>query len=117
MQQLCAGLYQWSLSLFDNLITKTGVVELNFDHLDIEIYLKQMFNHSLTFEIEDLKVNLGDLTISSEGTGTMDYILEAVFNVGPKLFETKIMRTIHYPLTSMIEEQFQNILVQDVAMH
>ena len=110
-QQL-EGSTQWELSIASGMITRTGTVQFTVQHLKLAYVVSQTLDVRNRPQINDLQLDLGNIQIRCDGTGTLDYFIEFFVNVLPNLLRYQIMDALENPIKKKIQEIMDKIDVE-----
>ncbi|CAG7831107.1 unnamed protein product [Allacma fusca] len=108
------GKYNWSLGLFKNMLKRKGALEFNLEYLTVAVKVRQPANLDLPPSIEELNLDIGNIAVLSDGAGTLDYIVEAMFNVLPNLFRSQIINALEGPVSKAIEEEVRKVNIESM---
>ena len=90
-------------------LERKGLLRFSVDSLKLRVRLAQPLNLSKKPRIEDLDIDLGTLTLRSEGAGSLDYAFELGVNSFPNLFKNIVIDAIEHPLMWAIGSQLQEL--------
>lgn len=113
-QQL-EGKCHWEVSMV-GLVNTLGTLSFTIEYLEVNAKVNQSLDVRNRPNIEDLDVVLGNFQLQFDGTGTLDYVVEAVVNILPNLFRQQIMLAVKEPLKIKVQEIFSDIDVEKVIM-
>jgi hypothetical protein len=92
-----------------NMITRHGVMEFNLEYITAEVKLKQPANLDKLPSMDKIDLDIGNIAVLSDGAGTLDYIVEAVFNVIPNVFRKQIIDSLEAPVCKAIEDELKKL--------
>lgn len=107
--------YHWKVSAF-GFVERNGFIRFSVDTLKVRARVAQPLNLSQKPRIEDLDIDLGTLTLRSEGAGSLDYAFELGVNSFPNLFKNVIIDAIEHPLMWVIGSQLQELDVEELIL-
>ena len=111
---LNTGRYTWTWGVFRNLISRQGVMEFNLEYITAEVKLQQPANLDKLPSIDKVDFEIGNIAVVSDGAGTMDYIVEVVFNVLPNALRKQIIDSLEYPVCKAIEDEMRKVDLEDL---
>jgi len=103
------GRYNWTLGVMQNMVSRHGVMEFNLEYITAEVKLQQPANLDKLPSMEKIDLDIGNIAVLSDGAGTLDYIVEAVFNVLPNVFRKQIIDSLEAPVCKAIEDELQKL--------
>lgn len=107
-QQL-EGSTQWELSIASGMITRTGTVQFTVQHIKVAFVVSQTLDVRNRPQINDIQLDVGNIQIRCDGTGTLDYLIEFFVNVLPNLLRYQITDALENPIKKKIQEQMDKI--------
>ena len=107
--------YHWKVSAF-GFLERNGFIRFSVDSLKLRARLAQPLNLSQKPRIEDLDIDLGTLTLRSEGAGSLDYAFELGVNSFPNLFKNIVIDAIERPLMWAIGSQLQELDMEQLVL-
>ncbi|KAF0306804.1 hypothetical protein FJT64_021768 [Amphibalanus amphitrite] len=113
--QRITGRYHWRVSAF-GFLERNGFIRFSVDSLKLRARLAQPLNLSQKPRIEDLDIDLGTLTLRSEGAGSLDYAFELGVNSFPNLFKNIVIDAIERPLMWVIGSQLQELDMEQLVL-
>jgi len=113
--QRVTGRYHWKVSAF-GFVERNGFIRFSVDSLKVRARLAQPLNLSQKPRIEDLDIDLGTLTLRSEGAGSLDYAFELGVNSFPNLFKNIIIDAIEHPLMWAIGGQLRELDMEQLVL-
>lgn len=113
-QQL-EGKCHWEVSMV-GLVNTLGTLSFTIEYLEVSAKVNQSLDVRNRPNLEDLDVILGNFQLQFDGTGTLDYVVEAVVNILPNLFRQQIMLAVKEPLKIKVQEIFNDIDVEQMIM-
>jgi len=103
------GRYNWTLGVMQNMFSRHGVMEFNLEYLTAEVKLQQPANLDKLPSMEKIDLDIGNIAVLSDGAGTADYIVEAVFNIIPNIFRKQIINSLEAPVCKAIEDELKKL--------
>jgi hypothetical protein len=85
-------------------------LEFSLEYISILVEVGQPANLNKPTMINKIDLEVGNIAVLSDGIGTMDYILEAVFNIIPNLLRKQIVDAMEDPLRELIQLEVQKAL-------
>ena len=113
-QQL-EGSTQWELSIASGMITRTGTVLFTVQHLKVAFIVSQTLDVRKRPKIDDIQIDLGNIQIRCDGTGTLDYFVEFFVNVLPNLLRYQIIDAMENPIKKKVQEIMDKIDMERVV--
>lgn len=113
-QQL-EGKCNWEVSMV-GLVNILGTLKFSIEYLEVTAKVNQSLDVRNRPNLEDLDVILGNFQLEFDGTGTADYVVEALVNILPNLFRHQIMLAVKEPLKIKVQEIFNDIDVEKTIM-
>lgn len=66
-------------------------------------------------EVNKIDLDIGNIAVLSDGVGTADYMIEAMFNILPNVFRQLIIDALEEPLREKIEIEVRKIVdIEDI---
>lgn len=84
-------------------------MEFNVEFISAEVKLQQPANLDKLPSIDKVDFDIGNIAVLSDGAGTLDYIVEAIFNILPNAFRKQIIDSLEYPVCKAIEDELKKI--------
>lgn len=108
------GSYKWSWGIMRNMMKRTGAMEFNLEYLKVSVKVQQPANLDLLPSIDKIDLDVGNIAVLSDGAGTLDYVVEAVFNIVPNIFRKQIIDSLEYPVCKAIEEEMRKLKLEEM---
>lgn len=112
-QQLM-GNCQWEITS-TSLFSKPGKSSFTVEYIHVKAKVNQSMDIRQQPILDDLQLELGNIQLRSDGTGTLDYLLEAAVNILPNILRYQIMDAIEEPLRRKVQDildsyDFENMI-------
>jgi len=98
----------------NNFLAKRGVLGFTLESITAEVKLQQPANLEKLPAMESIALNLGNIAVLSDGAGTLDYIVEAFFNIIPNIFRKQIIDSIEPIVSKAIEDELQKLNFEEI---
>jgi len=100
--------------MLKNVIRKEGVMGFRLEYLRAQVKLQQPANLEKLPTVDGIELELGNIGVLSDGAGTLDYILEAFFNIIPNLFRKQIINSLEPIVSQAIEDELKKLNLEEI---
>ncbi|KAK9889045.1 hypothetical protein WA026_004326 [Henosepilachna vigintioctopunctata] len=114
--QKVRGVSNWELSLIAGIIGKKGKFDFSIEYFTIKVNASQSANTDIPPKLEDIQLDLGNIQIRFDGTGSLDYLVELGINVLPNLIRYQIMDALEGPLKARIQEALNRVNIRSLIV-
>ncbi|XP_045482520.1 uncharacterized protein LOC123686436 [Harmonia axyridis] len=114
--QKLRGVSNWELSLIAGIIGKQGRVEFTVEYFTIKVNASQSTNTDFPPRLEDIQLELGNIQLRFDGTGSLDYLVELGINVMPNLIRYQIMDALEGPVRTRIQEALNQVNIKSLII-
>ncbi|XP_050352628.1 uncharacterized protein LOC126774975 [Nymphalis io] len=111
------GLTRWEVSGMNGYLNKTGTVSFSVEYIKARFVFALALNRIKSIEFRDLHLDVGNIQIGSDGTGTLDYIIELSANILPTLLRYQIIQAMENPVRWMIQQKIDNLNIEEVIIN
>jgi len=81
----------------------------------VSVKVSQPANLDKPPEVNKIDLDIGNIAVLSDGVGTADYMIEAMFNILPNVFRQLIIDALEEPLREKIEIEVRKIVdIEDI---
>jgi hypothetical protein len=84
------------------------------EYINAEVKLQQPANLDKLPKMERIELKLGNIAVLSDGAGTLDYVVEAFFNVIPNVFRKNIMDALEPVVCRAIQDELQKLNLEEI---
>ncbi|XP_044765416.1 uncharacterized protein LOC123321744 [Coccinella septempunctata] len=110
--QKLRGVCNWELSLIAGIIGKTGKIDFTIDYFMVKVNASQSLNTDFPPTLEDIQLELGNIQLRFDGTGSLDYLLELGINVMPNIIRYQVMNALEGPVKNRIQEALDQVNIK-----
>lgn len=75
----------------------------------VKVNVSQSLNTDHPPVLEDIQLELGNIQIRFDGTGSLDYLVELGINVMPNLIRYQVMNALEGPVKTRIQEALDQV--------
>ncbi|ODN01552.1 hypothetical protein Ocin01_05122 [Orchesella cincta] len=104
------GKYRWTLNIIRDFYSISGEMEFNLEYITAAVKVGQPANLDELVTIDELDLEIGNIAVLSDGTGTLDYAIEAFINIVPNLLRKPIIDALEDPIRNMIQDEVRKAL-------
>lgn len=97
-----------------NFLAKHGVMGFTLEYIQAEVKLQQPMNLEKLPKMDQVELELGNIAVLSDGAGTLDYIVEAFFNIIPNIFRKEIMDSLEPVVCKAIEDEIRKLNFEEM---
>ena len=90
------------------------MMSFNIDGADIFLRLKRPLNVDLPTTIEDFEMELGAVSMVSEGGWYLDYVVQFAANIVPNLLRGVIMDALEYVIQSYAQQYLDEMDLEQI---
>jgi len=105
-----SGKYRWTLNVIRDFYSISGEMEFNLEYITASVKVGQPANLDELVKIDELDLEIGNIAVLSDGTGTLDYAIEAFINIVPNLLRKPIIDALEDPIREMIQDEVRKAL-------
>lgn len=107
------GSTQWQFSGANGLISLTGTYSFSVNYIRGRFVLIQALDTSKHTEFQNLELDVGNIQLCSDGTGTLDYVLELLANILPNILRYQIIHTLQDPIRLKLQQELNGINIEE----
>ncbi|KAL3289518.1 hypothetical protein HHI36_022935 [Cryptolaemus montrouzieri] len=114
--QKLKGVSNWELAVITGIFGKKGKLEFTIDYFTVKVNASQSTNTDFPPKLEDIDLELGNIQIRFDGTGSLDYLVELGINVMPNLIRYQIMDALRQPVKTRIQEAMNQVNIRSLII-
>lgn len=107
--QRLEGRTQWEISAISGLMSKAGAASFTVEYITARFVIGQPLDTRKKIQFRDIDLEIGNIQVRFDGTGTLDYVVEFLVNVLPNLLRYQIMDAMEGPLKERIQQELNTI--------
>ncbi|XP_039276257.1 uncharacterized protein LOC111054250 [Nilaparvata lugens] len=107
------GNCHWQISAA-GLYSHAGATSFTVEYVQVEINLHQRLDMMEPPFLDSLDMTVGNIQLRSEGTGTMDYVMELLTNLLPNILRYQMIDALREPLRRRFQEILNDVDVDEI---
>nr|XP_026485028.1 uncharacterized protein LOC113392701 [Vanessa tameamea] len=111
------GSTRWEVSGINGYLIKTGTVSFSVEYIQARFVLALALNKIKSVEFRALQLDVGNIQIGSDGTGTLDYIIELSANILPTLLRYQLIEAMETPIRWLVQHKIDNLNLEEVIIN
>lgn len=92
------------------------MLNINILFLQIKVNASQSTNTDFPPKLEDIQLELGNIQLRFDGTGSLDYVVELGINVLPNLVRYQIMDALEGPVKTRVQEALNQVNIKSLII-
>ncbi|XP_023954489.2 uncharacterized protein LOC112058048 [Bicyclus anynana] len=104
----------WEAKSIGSLINLAGTTSFAVKYIQGRFVLAQPLDTTKKMEFRDLEMELGNIQISFDGAGTLDYIIEFSANILPTLLRYQLIEVFINPIKWKVQQELDGIDTEEL---
>lgn len=102
------GSTNWEAFTIADLMSTSGMVSFSVEYVRVRMVIAQPLDTRKKTKLRHYDIELGNIQAQSDGTGTLDYIIEFVVNILPNLIRYQVVDALKSIMSLRIQEELNS---------